>query len=61
MSETNTSGVYPCYENQFQINTAASGSADAMKNIADCETFEVSFDNGVEEWTPFDTEDGHAD
>ena len=56
MSETNTSGVYPCYENQFQINTAASGSADAMKNTADCETFEVSFDNGVEEWTPFDTE-----
>ena len=26
MSETNASGVYPCYENQFQINTAASGA-----------------------------------
>lgn len=25
MSETNASGVYPCYENQFQIDTAASG------------------------------------
>ena len=49
------SGVYPCYENQFQINTAKSGTA-AMKSIADCETFAVSFDNGVEEWTPFDTE-----
>lgn len=48
-------GVYPCYENQFQINTAATGTA-VMKSIADCETFEVSFDNGVEEWTPFDTE-----
>ena len=50
------SGVYPCYENQFQINTAASGGAAAMKSIADCESFSVSFDNGVEEWTPFDTE-----
>lgn len=56
MSETAKSGVYPCYENQFQIDTAASGSEAAMKDIADCETFEVSFDNGVEEWTPFDTE-----
>lgn len=51
-----TSGVYPCYENQFQINTGASGSTEAMKNIADTESFSVSFDNGVEEWTPFETE-----
>lgn len=28
-----------------------------MVNIADCETFSVSFDNGVEEWHPF-TEEG---
>lgn len=49
-------GVYPCYENQFQIDTATSGATAAMKSIADCETFGVSFDNGVEEWTPFDTE-----
>lgn len=49
-------GVYPCYENQFQVNTGASGSSETMKNIADCESFSVSFDNGVEEWTPFDTE-----
>lgn len=46
------SGVYPCYENQFKIG-AATGSATS---IADCETFSVSFDNGIEEWTPFDTE-----
>jgi len=45
-------GVYPCYENQFKIG-AADDSATA---IADMETFGVSFDNGVEEWTPFDTE-----
>ncbi|MEE0420041.1 MAG: hypothetical protein UDG86_08355 [Lachnospiraceae bacterium] len=49
-------GVYPCYENQFQIDTAAAGATAAMKTIADCESFSVSFDNGVEEWTPFDTE-----
>ena len=56
MSGTIASGVYPCYENQFQINTAESGSEAAMKSIADCETFSVAFDNGVEEWNPFDTE-----
>ena len=49
-------GVYPCYENQFQIDTAAAEGPAALKDIADCETFEVSFDNGVEEWKPFDTE-----
>ena len=50
-----TTGVYPCYENQFQIDASTSGST-AMKDIADCESFGVSFDNGVEEWTPFNTE-----
>lgn len=49
------SGVYPCYENQFQIDTSESG-ASAMKSIADCVTFGTSIDNGVEEWTPFETE-----
>lgn len=49
------SGVYPCYKNQFQIDTAASGTA-SMASIADMETFSVSFDNGVEEWTPFESE-----
>lgn len=49
------SGVYPCYENQFQIDTSKSG-ASAMKSIADCVTFGTSIDNGVEEWTPFETE-----
>ena len=49
-------GVYPCYENQFQIDTAASGGTASLKNIADCVTFCVSFDNGVEEWNSFDGE-----
>lgn len=47
-------GVYPCYENQFAIATAAAGEATAP--IADCESFGIAFDNGVEEWTPFETE-----
>lgn len=46
-----TTGVFPVYENQFQIKVN-----DAFANIADMETFSVSFDNGVEEWTPMDTE-----
>ena len=54
---TPITGVYPCYENQFQINAAASGVEKKMVDIADCETFSVSFDNGVEEWHPF-TEKG---
>lgn len=45
-------GVYPCYDNQFQ----AGESKEAVKTIADMESFSVSIDNGVEEWTPFDTE-----
>ena len=50
-----TTGVFPCYENQFKVNTS-SGSTASWSTIADCETFEVSFDNGVEEWTPFESE-----
>ena len=49
------SGVYPCYENQFKIDTSSSSTANYV-TIADCETFSVAFDNNVEEWTPFDTE-----
>lgn len=45
-------GVFPCYENQFKIGD----SKESATSIADMETFSVSFDNGVEEWTPFDTE-----
>lgn len=48
-------GVYPCYENQFQIDTSTSGTA-SMKSIADCDSFSVSMDNGMEEWKPFEEE-----
>lgn len=49
------SGVYPVYENQFKVNVSDTSTA-SWKDIADMETFSVSIDNGVEEWTPFTTE-----
>ena len=45
-------GVYPVYENQFKIGK----DKETATVIADMETFSVSFDNGVEEWKPFDQE-----
>lgn len=49
MSEAKT-GVFPCYENQFQVGANKEG----LKDIADMVTFSVSIDNGVEEWNPYD-------
>ncbi|MBQ8132914.1 MAG: hypothetical protein IJ192_00640 [Clostridia bacterium] len=46
-------GVYPCYKNQFKIGSAG---ATTLNTIADMESFSVSFDDGVEEWTPFEGE-----
>lgn len=51
-----TSGVYPCYENQFQIATSGTGETSVMSNIADCDSFSVAFDNKIEEWYSFDME-----
>lgn len=51
MAEAKT-GVYPVYENQFQVGA----DKESLSNIADMESFSVSFDNGIEEWTPMDTE-----
>lgn len=45
------SGVYPCYENQFQAGI----SLESLSDIADMESFSVKLDNGVEEWNPYDT------
>lgn len=52
MAQTPNTGVFPCYENQFQVGEA--GSETVSTTIANCEEFTVSFDNGVEEWNPFD-------
>jgi len=49
--------VYPAYELEFKIGTAGSESAETdMKTISDMETIEPSFDNGIEEWNPYDAE-----
>ncbi len=54
---TVTSGVYPVFNNVFKIGTKGRMStAEDMKTIADCETFSLSMDNNVEEWTPMTTE-----
>lgn len=45
-------GPFPCYENKFVIGT----SAEDATAVANVETFSVSFDNGVEEWTPYENE-----
>ncbi len=47
-----TSGVYPVYKNQFQVGA----SADSLSDIADMESFSVSFNNGVQTWNPFEHE-----
>ena len=54
---TVTSGVYPVFNNIFKIGTKGrTSTAEDMKTIADCETFSLSMDNNVEEWTPMTTE-----
>ena len=52
-----SSGVYPVYEHQFQISTTGRATGETgFVDIADMETFSVSFDDNVEEWTPMTTE-----
>lgn len=54
---TISSGVYPVYENQFKINkNGRTTGLESMVTIADMESFSVSFDDNVEEWTPMTTE-----
>lgn len=45
-------GVYPCYENQFQVGA----SKESLNNIADMENFSVAIDNEIQEWKPYDQE-----
>ena len=54
---TVTTGVYPVYDKVYKIGVKGSNSTkEDMKTIADCETFSLSMDNNVEEWTPMTTE-----
>ncbi len=50
-----TTGVYPCYENQFKIDTTGgTGEPTNLKTISDMESFSVAIDGNVEEWKPFE-------
>lgn len=52
-----TSGVYPVFNNEFKIGTKGiESTSEQMVTIADLETFSVSIDNNIEEWTPMTTE-----
>ena len=52
-----TTGVYPVFKNMFKIDTTGgTGETNALKAIADMESFSVSIDGNVEEWKPFDQE-----
>lgn len=44
-------GVFPCYEGLFKVKVS-----NSYVSIADMESFSISFDNGVEEWTPYGSE-----
>lgn len=54
---TVSSGVYPVYDIVFKIGTAGTASTEEqMKTIADMESFSISVDGTVQEWTPFNTD-----
>ncbi len=46
-------GFYPVYENQFKV--AAPGGA-TKSTIAEMESFGAAFNNGIQEWSPFEAE-----
>ncbi|MDY5073646.1 MAG: hypothetical protein SPE89_04775, partial [Fusicatenibacter saccharivorans] len=47
-----TTNVYPVLDNKFKVGAAKENATI----IADMEQFSVSVSNGVETWTPMDTE-----
>lgn len=50
------SGVFPVYNLKFKVGTKGKNSTEAdMATIADMETFSLSIDGTVEEWTPMTT------
>lgn len=47
--------VYPVNNIKFKIGTEGLSSSETeMAIVRDMETFEIAFDNGVEEWNPMD-------
>lgn len=53
-----TTGVLPVFKNEFKISTSGRGDSPTMAVVKEMETFSVSMDGNVEEWTPMDTELG---
>lgn len=52
-----TTGVFPCYENQFKVGTKGETSTDTdMQAIAEMENYSLKFDGKPQEWTPYETE-----
>lgn len=47
-----SSGVFPVHNHVFEIGA----DAENLNSIANLETANVTFDNGVEEWHPFEGE-----
>ena len=46
-------GVYPVYNLDFKIGTNGRNSdSSAMKTISELESFSISIDGKIEEWTP---------
>lgn len=50
-----SSGVFPCYENQFKVGEA--GESTPTTAIADMESYSISINNNIQDWTAFG-EDG---
>ncbi len=49
-------GVFPVYGLVFKIGTKGKASKESdMEEIADMESFEISIDGGVQDWTPMTT------
>lgn len=48
-------GVFPVFKNQFKFDIGTKELAKKV-GVADLESFSVEFTNGVENWTPMDTE-----
>lgn len=56
MAEVKT-GVFPVHSNEFEIGTAGEASIETdFKTVKNIETFQVTIDGTVEEWTALDKE-----
>lgn len=59
-----TAGVFPVFDNEFYISTNGRSKSTGEEKYSDCEfatvadmeTFSVSIDTNVEEWSPMDTQ-----